>query len=73
VKYEQVYLDVYDSVADARAGLGRYLSFYNTRRPHQSLDRRPPDEAYFTLPTPVPAMHKQRRKIHLAAARKLFR
>ena len=55
VKYEEVYLHAYDSVADARAGIGRYLSFHNARRPHQSLDCRTPDEAYFTLTTPIPA------------------
>jgi hypothetical protein len=47
VKYEEVYLHAYDSVGDARASIGRYLDFYNTRRPHSSLDRRTPDEAYF--------------------------
>jgi putative transposase len=47
VKYEEVYLRAYDSVAEARASIGRYLDFYNTRRPHSSLDRRTPDEAYF--------------------------
>ena len=47
VKYEEVYLRAYDSVADARASLQKYLDFYNRRRPHSSLDRRTPDEAYF--------------------------
>jgi putative transposase len=47
VKYEEVYLHAYFSVAEARAGLGRYLSFYNGRRPHSSLDARTPDDAYF--------------------------
>ena len=47
VKYEEVYLRAYDSVADARASLGRYLDFYNSHRPHSSLDRKTPDEAYF--------------------------
>jgi putative transposase len=47
VKYEEVYLRAYDSVADARASIGRYLDFYNRQRPHSSLDRRTPDEAYF--------------------------
>ena len=47
VKYEEVYLRAYDSVGEARASIGRYLDFYNTRRPHSSLDRRTPDEAYF--------------------------
>jgi putative transposase len=47
VKYEEVYLKAYDSVGEARASIGRYLAFYNQRRPHSSLDRRTPDEAYF--------------------------
>jgi putative transposase len=51
VKYEEVYLRAYDSVGEARACLGRYLDFYNRRRPHSSLDRRTPDEAYFALAT----------------------
>ena len=52
VKYEEVYLRAYDSVAEARASIGRYLGFYNTRRPHSSLDRRTPYEAYFE-PSPL--------------------
>jgi putative transposase len=47
VKYEEVYLRAYDSVAEARASLARYFDFYNCRRPHSSLDRRTPDQAYF--------------------------
>jgi putative transposase len=47
VKYEEVYLRAYDSVAQARASLGRYLSFYNAKRPHSSLGARTPDQAYF--------------------------
>jgi putative transposase len=55
VKYEEVYLHAYDTVPDARASIGRYLNFYNTRRPHSSLDRKTPDQAYFNKPTPIPA------------------
>ena len=47
VKYEEVYLRAYDSVAKARASLGRYLDFYNRKRPHSSLDARTPEQAYF--------------------------
>jgi len=47
VKYEEVYLWAYDSVGEARASLGRYLDFYNRKRPHSSLDARTPDRAYF--------------------------
>jgi len=46
VKYEEVYLRAYDSVSDARASLGRYLDFYNARRPHSSLGARTPERAY---------------------------
>ena len=47
VKYEEVYLHAYDSVAAAKAGIQRYFSFYNSRRPHTSLDRKTPDHVYF--------------------------
>jgi len=51
IKYEEVYLKAYDSVSHARASIGRYIEFYNTRRPHSSLDKKTPDEFYFaTLP-----------------------
>jgi putative transposase len=43
-----VYLRAYESISDARQSIGRYLDFYNARRPHQSLDGAPPDQAYFT-------------------------
>jgi putative transposase len=52
VKYEEVYLRAYDDVPQARASLGRYLDFYNRRRPHSALDRRTPDQAYFN-PLPL--------------------
>jgi putative transposase len=42
VKYEEVYLHAYDSVAEARAGIGRYLAFYNEQRPHQALGYQTP-------------------------------
>ena len=48
VKYEEVYLKAYETVSEARASIGRYLTFYNGRRPHSSLDRQTPDQAYFT-------------------------
>src|SRR5947209_7022060 len=47
VKYEEVYLRAYDSVSEARASIGRYLDFYNGRRPHSSLDGTTSDQAYF--------------------------
>jgi putative transposase len=56
IKYEEVYLHAYDSVSAAKAGIGRYLSFYNERRPHRSLDGATPDSVYFnSLPVPLAA------------------
>jgi putative transposase len=51
IKYEEVYLHAYPSVSAAKAGVGRYLEFYNGRRPHTALGDRTPDEAYFTQQT----------------------
>ncbi|MGY3108318.1 hypothetical protein ACVWW7_004945 [Bradyrhizobium sp. LM6.9] len=50
VKYEEVYLRAYETVGEARHSIGRYLDFYNARRPYSSLDDMPPDQAYFNLP-----------------------
>jgi putative transposase len=53
IKYEEVYLHAYESVSQARAGLGKYIQFYNSKRPHSSLARRTPDQVYFE-PLPLP-------------------
>ncbi|MDM8063377.1 IS3-like element ISKpn11 family transposase [Klebsiella pneumoniae] len=53
IKYEEVYLHAYKTVSEARAGIGRYLAFYNSRRPHSSLDRQTPDQAYFNALAPM--------------------
>ncbi len=47
VKHEEVYLRAYDTVAEARRLIGRYLNFFNSKRPHSSLGARTPDHAYF--------------------------
>ena len=54
IKYEEVYLRAYASVPEARASIGRYLGFYNSRRPHSSLDGKTPDHASFNPLVPVP-------------------
>ncbi len=46
VKYEEVYLNAYQTVAEARVGINAYLEFYNRLRPHQSLGYRSPAEVY---------------------------
>jgi putative transposase len=46
VKYEEVYLKVYQDGREARHSLDRYFRFYNTQRPHQSLKYQTPAEVY---------------------------
>lgn len=46
VKYEEVYLRAYETVSQAREGIARYLSFYNTARPHTAHGGTTPDSAY---------------------------
>ncbi len=55
VKYEEVYLRAYASVSEARASIGRYLSFCNGTRPHSSHGGRTPDQACLNQLTPIPA------------------
>jgi hypothetical protein len=47
VKYENVFLQSYQDVTDARRGLTQYFDFYNNRRCHQSLDYKTPAAVYF--------------------------
>ena len=46
VKYEEVYLQAYDSIRITRQGVGRYLIFYNQTRPHRALDGKTLEEVY---------------------------
>ncbi len=48
LKYECVYLNAFDSVRDIGRGIGTWMSYYNTERPHSSLDGQTPRE-YFDL------------------------
>jgi len=54
VKYAEVYLSEYASPREARHGLSRYLSFYNTGRPHQALDYKTPAQVYNRSPKTQP-------------------
>lgn len=51
IKYEEVYLHDYLTVSVAKDGLRDYFHFYNTGRPHASLDGRTPFEVYYGIPT----------------------
>src|SRR6202040_3359500 len=46
LKYEEVYLNAYATVAEAKAGIGAWLSFYNNERQHHSLGYRTPQQIY---------------------------
>jgi len=51
VKYEEIYLKAYESISHAKKELTKFFDRYNTRRPHQGLDDRTPDDVYWsTLP-----------------------
>lgn len=47
LKYENIYLQDYGSVKEARSGIKDYFIFYNNERPHQSLNYRRPNEVHF--------------------------
>ena len=50
VKYEEVYLHAYGSIAEANQRLAVYFDFFNRIRPHQGLDGKTPDAVYFATP-----------------------
>ena len=54
LKYEEVYLKAYDSVAQAKQGIDDWLMFYNEERRHSSLSRMTPDQVYYELPSGLP-------------------
>jgi putative transposase len=56
LKYEEVYLHAYDTVAAARAGIGAWLRFYNEERLHQALEYRTPKAVHAAEARPVDMM-----------------
>jgi len=61
VKYEEVYLHAYESIANVRAGLKRYFTFFNQRRPHTAHAGRTPDDYYYTASPTISAVSPRRR------------
>ncbi len=51
LKYECVYLHAFETGSELRAGLARWIGYYNVRRPHSSLSGLTPDEAYAAIAT----------------------
>lgn len=49
LKYENIFIHDYTSVADLKIGITKYMKFYNSERFHQSLEYKTPDEIYFKV------------------------
>ncbi len=59
LKYECVYLQAFETGSDARAGIGRWIDYYNTSRPHSAFDGRTPEEVYSGREAPSPVRWSQ--------------
>src|SRR5436190_24294828 len=46
LKYECVFLNAFETGSEARTGIGCWIGFYNTDRPHSAFGGRTPDEVY---------------------------
>lgn len=55
LKYEEVYLNPYETIQEARRSIGKWINFYNHERPHQSLDYNTPAEIHFGIAPAVAA------------------
>jgi Integrase core domain len=53
LKYECVYIHAFEIGSELRAGLVKWIGFYNAARPHGALDGRTPDDAYYENATPA--------------------
>jgi putative transposase len=49
LKYECIYLHAFETGSELQIGLGRWIGYYNDRRPHSSLKGRTPNEAYVAM------------------------
>jgi putative transposase len=67
LKYECVYLQAFETGSEARAGIGSWIDYYNTGRPHSALDGPTPQEAYDGLTAPSSGHAPMRAEAQLAA------
>ena len=67
LKYECVYLQAFETGAEARAGIGRWIDYYNTSRPLSAFDGRTPEEVYTGRDAPSPGHAPERAPEALAA------
>jgi putative transposase len=58
LKYEEVYLKAYETIAEARKGIETYFHFYNTERPHEALGYKTPEEVFLGLTRPAGFVEK---------------
>jgi len=47
LKYEDVYLQQYNTIREADIGIGKFIDYYNSRRLHSSIDYNTPNEVYY--------------------------
>ena len=52
IKFEDIHLSAYETVAEAREGIADFIKYYNEERPHQALKYKTPHEVYFGVVTP---------------------
>ncbi|WP_412551835.1 IS3 family transposase [Shimia sp. MIT910701] len=53
LKYECVYLNAFETGSDARAGIGKWMTYYNSERPHSTHGLLTPNEAYASKTEPM--------------------
>ena len=53
LKYEDIYLNKYETISDARIGINKFTNFYNVERLHSALEYKTPDEIYYNIVTEV--------------------
>jgi hypothetical protein len=81
LKYEEVYINDYETPRDARNGISEYLGFYNSERPHQSLRYLTPAEVYcqgmiklrFRAQGSLPSLYKAVQRDKMAVPRVIGR